>query len=613
LSEVQHFEEEEFTTKVNTRTLLRVLAQLKPHWKWVVGFLISVAAVSTLESYFTYLSKRIIDEGIVAQNRDVLVSLLMQYGGLMLFQIGFVFSFIYLTGILGHRVQYDLRKKMFAHLQHLSFSYYDRTPVGWIMSRMTSDPGRIADLITWGVLDVTWAFMNITTALIFMMTINWQLALIVMATIPVLLAIAIWFKQKILVEYRQVRKFNSKITGTMNENITGVRVVKALRRENENLREFGELTHDMYNSSYRAAYLSALFLPSVQIISALAVGAVVLFGGLQIQTGGMTIGAIQAFVSYITFMMWPVQDLARVYASMQQAVASAERVFSLMDAKADVFDQPGATDPGTLRGDIEFDHVDFYYDPKKPVLKDFNLHIKQGETVALVGATGGGKSTIVNLVCRFYEPKAGQIRIGGQDYTTMPLHAIHSRIGMVLQTPHLFSGSIRENIRYGRLSATDEEVLEAAKLAGAHEFISKLEKGYDEEVGEGGILLSVGQKQLLSLARAVLAQPEIFIMDEATSSVDTLTEALIQQGMETLMKDRTSFVIAHRLSTIKRADRIVVIANGQIQEMGNHAELLRKRGYYYNLYTQQFREELEREYDDVFKVDAPPERTLVVS
>jgi ATP-binding cassette subfamily B protein len=303
-------------------------------------------------------------------------------------------------------------------------------------------------------------------------------------------------------------------------------------------------------------------------------------------------------------MMWPVQDFARVYASMQQAIASAERVFSLVDERADIVDRDGAADPGTLRGDIEFRNVTFFYDEKKPVLQNFNLHIKRGEMVALVGATGGGKSTIVNLVCRFYEPKAGQILINGRDYTTMPLHSIHSRIGMVLQTPHLFSGTIRENIRYGRLDATDEEVVAAAKLAGADEFILKLGKGYEEEVGEGGILLSVGQKQLLSLARAVLANPEIFVMDEATSSVDTLTEALIQQGMENLMKDRTSFVIAHRLSTIKRANRIVVISNGQIEEMGTHAELLRKRGHYYNLYTQQFREELKREYDEVFKIAA---------
>jgi ATP-binding cassette subfamily B protein len=352
----------------------------------------------------------------------------------------------------------------------------------------------------------------------------------------------------------------------------------------------------MYRASYRAAWLSALFLPAVQMISAVAVGSIAWYGGLQVQWGGMTIGGIQAFVSYITFMLWPVQDLARVYAEMQHSVASAERVFSLIDSVPEVTDQPGAMDPGTIQGDIEFDHVYFYYEPGKPVLTDFTLTVKRGETIALVGSTGGGKSTIVNLLCRFYEPRRGTIHIGGQDYTRLSLHAIQSRIGVVLQTPHLFSGTIRENIRYGRLDATDEEIEEAARLAGAHDFIVTLEKGYDEEVGEGGSLLSVGQKQLISLARAVLAQPEIFVMDEATSSVDTLTEALIQKGMEALMKDRTSFVIAHRLSTIKRADRILVIENGAIVEMGSHAELLRARGHYYRLYTQQFRHELEREY-----------------
>jgi len=270
---------------------------------------------------------------------------------------------------------------------------------------------------------------------------------------------------------------------------------------------------------------------------------------------------------------------------------------ALVDAKPDVIVRPGAIDPGTIHGEVEFEHVDFYYEAGKPVLADFNLKVKPGETIALVGPTGGGKSTIVNLVCRFYEPKSGVIRIGGHDYTQLLLHSIQSRIGVVLQTPHLFSGTVRENIRYGRLGATNEEIEEAAKLAGAHDFIITLDKGYDNEVGEGGNLLSVGQKQLISLARAVLARPEIFVMDEATSSVDTLTEALIQRGMETLMESSTSFIIAHRLSTIRRADRIVVIEHGKITEMGTHAELLRERGHYYRLYTQQFRHELEREYD----------------
>jgi ATP-binding cassette subfamily B protein len=545
-----------------------------------------------------------VDEGIVAGDRAMLTGLVTQYGGLMLVQSVGVFAFIYLCGILGEMVRYDLRKKLFEHLQTLSFSYFDRTPVGWIISRVTSDSNRIAQLVTWGLLDLTWGFMNIATGLYFMLIINWRLGLIMLTIIPILVVVAALFRRKIIVEFRNARKVNSKITGAYNENITGVRVVKALCREKENLREFGELTDEMYASSFRAAWLSALFLPVVQLISAFALGAIVWYGGLQAQVGALTVGGIQAFVSYLMFMLWPIQDLARVYAEMQHTIASAERVFSLIDAVPEVVDREGAVDPGTIRGDIAFDGVDFWYEEDNPVLKDFSLRVERGETIALVGPTGGGKSTIVNLACRFYEPKAGTIRIGGRDYTELSLQAIQSRLGVVLQTPHLFSGSIRENIRYGRLDATDEEVAAAADLAGAHDFIVTLEKGYDEEVGEGGVLLSVGQKQLVSLARAILAQPEIFIMDEATSSVDTLTEALIQRGMETLMQDRTSFVIAHRLSTIKRADRILVIEDGHIQEMGSHAELLRQKGHYYRLYTKQFRQEREAEYD-AFKTAAP--------
>ena len=592
-----YFDEEEFDSRFDGDTLVRIFGLVRPHWKWVAGFLVAIAMVSVLESYFTLLTKRIIDEAIIPQNTEALRGLVVTYITIALLFASGVFTFIYLAGILGHRVQYDMRQKLFNHLQTLSFSYFDRTPVGWIMSRLTSDTERIAELVTWGLLDVTWAVMNIATGLFFMLTINWQLALIVFALVPVLVLLSIWFKQKIIVQFRLARKINSKITGAYNENITGVRVVKALRRERKNLEEFGELTGDMYNASFRAAWLSALFLPTVQFISAIALAVIVLRGGMMAEYGGMTIGGIQAFVAYITFMLWPIQDLARVYASMQQAIASAERTFSLIDTKAELVDKPDAHDPGTMARDIEFDHVDFYYEEDKPVLKDFSLKVHQGENIAIVGPTGAGKSTIVNLICRFYEPKRGTIRIGGEDYTDFTMHSIQSRIGMVLQTPHLFSGTISENIRYGRLDATDEEVIEAAKLAGAHEFIITIEGGYDAEVGEGGVLLSVGQKQLLSLARAVLAQPDIFIMDEATSSVDTLTEALIQQGMDTLMKRSTSFVIAHRLSTIKRADRILVLKDGQIDEIGTHHELLRQRGHYYRLYTKQFRDQLEQEYD----------------
>jgi len=592
-------EEEEFTGRFTGKTLSRIAALVMKHWRWVVGFWVMVAFTSVLDAFFTYINKGIVDYGIAMGDRQVLLRLVALYGIFILVQAMCVFAFIYLAGVLGERIQYDLRKRMFDHLQDLSLAYYSQNAVGRLMARVTSDSGRVADLVTWGLLDTTWALMNIITSTVFMLLINWQLGLIVFTIIPVLVVIAVQFRKKILVEFRAARKANSKITGAYNENISGVRVVKALGREDANLQEFSQLTGEMYRASYRAAWLSALFLPLVQIISAVALGAIIWYGGLQSQLGFITVGGIQAFVSYLTFMMWPVQDLARVYAEMQHSVASAERIFKLLDTPPAVQDRPGASDPGTLRGEIEFDHVDFFYDDAEdstPVLSDFTLKVRPGETIALVGPTGGGKTTIVNLLCRFYEPKRGVIRINGRDYTEYTQHGIQSRIGVVLQTPHLFSGTIRENIRYGKLDATDEEVEDAARLAGAHDFIVNFEKGYDEDVGEGGNLLSTGQKQLISLARAVLARPELFIMDEATSSVDTLTEALIQRGMEHLMAGRTSFVIAHRLSTIRRADRIVVIEGGRIAEVGTHAELLKRRGHYYRLYTQQFRFEREQAY-----------------
>lgn len=590
------FEEEEFTAGFSGQTLWRILGLARPHWRWVIGFLLTIAVVSAVDSIFTFITAKIIDEAILANDREALIRWVTLYAGLIIVSAAGVFGFIYLAGMLGERIRYDMRRSLFNHLQELSLSYFDRTPIGWIISRVTSDTDRVAELVTWGLLDVTWGILNILTAMIFMVIINWQLALIVFAFLPVIVISAVEFRKRILAEFRLVRMINSKITGAFNESVTGVRVTKALGREEENLREFGGLTSDMFKAGYRAAWLSALFLPVVQLVSSFAIGAVVWFGGLEVLTGAMTIGGIQAFVSYIVFMLWPIQEMARVYAEMQRALASGERVFSLMDSVPEISDKPDAFDPGSILGDIKFDHVDFHYKADSPILRDFSLSVERGETIALVGPTGGGKSTIVNLLARFYEPTGGVITIGGEDYTHFSLQAIHSRLGMVLQTPHLFSGTIRDNIRYGYLEADQSEVEQAAKIAGAHDFVVAMEEGYESEVGEGGVLLSVGQKQLISLARAVLADPEIFIMDEATSSVDTLTESLIQRGIEAMMTDRTSFIIAHRLSTIKRADRILVIREGQIAEMGSHLELLRLRGHYYRLYTQQFRRQLEKQY-----------------
>jgi ATP-binding cassette subfamily B protein len=513
--------------------------------------------------------------------------ILLLFGAMIAVQAAMIFGVVLLVGLLGERIKYDLRKTMFDHLQDLSLSYFDRTQVGWIMARVTSDSERIARLITWGFFDSAWSVMSVATSIVFMLIINARLALIVLATVPILLYVAVKFKTKIIAEFRRVRKINSKITGAFNENISGVKAVKALCREERNQREFGSITFDMYRAGFRAAWLSALFLPAVQLITAVALGSIIWYSGARIATGAITIGGIQAFVFYVTFMMWPIQDLARIYAELQNAIASAERIFSLIDAVPAIVDRPGSVDPGNLRGEIRFDNVSFSYDSQNPVLQDFSLAVAPGETVALVGPTGGGKTTIANLICRFYEPTEGIVRIAGRDYREFTQEGIQSHIGVVLQDPHLFSGTIRENIRYGRVDATDPEVEEAARLSLAYGFIVTLGKGFDEEVGEGGNLLSVGQKQLISLARAMLARPDIFIMDEATSSIDTVTERLIQKGMTAVMKGRTSFVIAHRLSTIKMADRIVVIKDGRIEEMGNHGTLISARGYYYDLYTQQ--------------------------
>ncbi len=592
-----YLEEEEFTSRLNGRVILRIFGLAKPYWKRVALFVLMIAVMSAVDAYLTYLSKRLIDEAIVPRDASRILGFALRYGGLMLFQAGAVFTMIATVGTLGERILYTLRKRMFEHLQELSLSYYDKTPVGWMMARVGSDTERMSMLVTWGLLDSSWAVFSILFSMVFMLTIDWRLALVILLIVPLLVGVAIWFRTRMAVEYRNTRRINSKITGSYNESITGVRVVKSLRREERNLRRFGELTSSMYASSYRAAWLSALFLPAVQLISAFGLGAVVWLGGIQVDLGLLTLGGVQAFFGYVTFMLWPVQDLARVFADMQQSAASAERAFSLLDAVPEVANRAGARDAASIAGDIVFDHVDFFYQEDKPVLRDFCLEVKQGETIALVGPTGGGKSTIVNLVCRFYEPRRGTIRVGGEDYLGITLHSIHSRIGVVLQTPHLFSGTIRENIRYGRLEAENAEIEEAARLAGADEFIRTLPKGYDDEVGEAGNRLSVGQRQLVALARAVLVRPDVFVMDEATSSVDSMAEALIQRGMEHLMKGRTSFIIAHRLSTIRKADRILVVESGRIAEMGTHAELIRAHGHYYTLYTNQFRHEREEAYD----------------
>lgn len=601
-----YYDENELDDEVNLQSgvLSRLLKLLKPYWLTVVLGVLSIVVVSWLDAYFTVLNKRIIDEGIVARDVDAMVALFRNYAVIVLAQMVAFFVMMLSVSIQGERLRYDLRKKLFNHLQKLSLSYFSNTPIGWIMSRVTSDTEKMGELLTWGIIDTMWALTNIGFAIYFMLQLNAQLALIVILSLPFMIFVSVKFRVKIYYHYRKSRKANSKMTASLNENITGVRVVKALLREEKNLDNFKVLSTNMFQESYRAGFLSAIYLPTIQTISAISLILVLWSGGTMVGNSMITVGTLQAFISYIMSILWPIQDLARVYADMQNAVASSERVFSLLDTKPAIYDRENLVPVKTLVGDVDFEDVSFHYEDDEPVIQNLSFHIPQGQRVALVGTTGGGKTTIVNLLCRFYEPTTGTIRIAGHNYLDYSLEDIQSRIGVVLQIPHLFSGSIRENLRYGRLEATDKEIEQAAKLAGAHDFIVKFEKGYDSDVGEGGNQLSVGQKQLISIARALLANPDIFVMDEATSSVDTLTESLIQKGMLQLMTGRTSFIIAHRLSTIKSSDQIFVIEDGQIAESGNHKSLIQQHGIYYNLYTKQFRHDLETKLDPFSEAEA---------
>ncbi len=598
----QNYDENELDDDVHITTgvMKRLFAVLKPHWKSLALGLFGIVFVSFLDSYFNIIDKNIIDQGILMGDKSALIRLLATYMVVLLLSSAGFFMFIYNASMMGEKLRFELRMKLFKHLQKLSLSYFSKTPLGWIMSRVTSDTERMGELLSWGIIDVSWAITNIIFASVFMFSINARLALIVVLSLPIMIFVAFKFRVKIYHHYRLSRKANSKMTAALNENITGVRVVKALRREDRNLADFKVLSHDMYSNSYRAAFLSAIFLPTIQTISAFSLAVVMWRGGVMISNpalGSLTVGGLQAFISYIMMILWPIQDLARVYAEMQNAVASSERVFGLLDKQPEIQDAPNTTAVESLVGDVVFDNVSFHYEDDEPVIRNLSFSIPAGQNIALVGPTGGGKTTIVNLLCRFYEPTSGTISIAGHNYLDYAQRDIQSRVGVVLQTPHLFSGTVRENLRYGRLSATDEEIEAVAKLAGAHDFIEKFEHGYEQNVGEGGNLLSVGQKQLISIARALLADPDFFVMDEATSSVDTITESLIQQGMHQLMEGRTSFIIAHRLSTIRSADQIFVIDRGQIAERGTHEELMKLKGQYYNLYTQQFRHDLESKYD----------------
>jgi ATP-binding cassette subfamily B protein len=599
------FQEQEYTKSFDLSIWKKLLVFIKPYrgkMLLLAFFMISLAGVDLL---FPLMSKIAIDRFVVPKTTEGLTQFALAFLGVIVLQSTNIYFFIKIAGYIEQRLIYDIRKRAFHHLQKLSFNYYDKTPVGWIMARLTSDSQRLGNIISWGLVDMIWGLTLMVGISVVMLVMNWKLALITLTVVPVLAAIAVWFARTILHAFRKVRKTNSRITGAFNEGIGGAKTTKTLVREEANLAEFSELTGTMYRSSVKAAVLSALFLPAILTLGSVGTGIALWLGGNGVIAGVLSYGTLVAFIQYTVQFFEPLMELARMFAELQAAQASSERIFSLLEEEPQIQDSDAVTEKyGTIlqpreenwpaiTGSITFENVSFGYIDGEKVLQNFSLDVHPGETIALVGETGSGKSTIVNLACRFYEPTEGVIKIDGVDYRERSMLWLHSNLGYVLQAPHLFSGSIMDNIRYGRLDASDEEVINAAKMVNAHDFIMRQEAGYQADVGEGGSMLSTGEKQLISFARAILADPRIFVLDEATSSVDTETEQIIQNAIHTVLEGRTSFIIAHRLSTIRSADRILVIRQGKVTEYGTHQELLSQKGYYYRLYTNQFMDEQE--------------------
>ena len=582
--------------------LWRRLFSYALHYRFEVTALAGCAFLTAVSDVaFPLITKGVIDEiAVNGANAD-----LMMYGGLYAFFTlllsSSVAGFIWFGGKIRTHVAHDIRMDGFVNLQELSFSYYDYRPVGWLMARMTSDCERLSNILVWAMLDLVWGVTLITGIALAMLVMDFTLGLIVLSVLPVLAWISIKFQHRILKSARLVRKTNSRITGSYNESIMGVQTSKAFVKEAQNLKKFGTLTDQMHGASVTNLVQAALYLPIVLTLGSVAIGLALVFGGVEVVWGAITAGTLVAFLTYARHFFEPIEQLAHWFAEMQMAQASAERIMSLILAEPDIQDSEAVRQ--TMRDDtkanmaidgysdeineIRFNGVGFRYDVGNDVLKNVDLTIRQGETLAIVGSTGGGKSTLVSLLCRFYEPTTGSITFDDVDYKNRSLHWLQSNLGIVLQSSHIFGGTIMDNIRYGDLAATDDEVIDAAKRAGAHEFILKMKEGYGTSVGEGGSKLSAGQKQLVSFARAILADPKILIMDEATSSVDTETEQQIQKGLDQLLSNRIALVIAHRLSTIRNADRILVIEHGEITEQGSHDELMTHQGRYHKLYTQQ--------------------------
>ena len=598
------YEEQEYTKPFQFKIWAKMLPYFKPYKKYFfITFSLNIllAGVDVLVPLFQSYA---IDHFIIPDSLKGIHAFALVYVAVIVAQTISVYLSVHAATTIEMNIGKDLKWAQFRHLQTLSFSYYNTTPVGYIHARVMSDTLRIAGMIAWGLVDMFWALIYVVGVFGIMFFLNARLAFLLLLIVPCIAVLTVFFQNRILHWNRKVRKINSQITNAYNEGITGVKTSKSMVIEKDNEQAFFKITEDMKYAGCRAAKLNAIFIPTILFFSSVASALVLSRGGYMVQKDLIQLGTLSVFISYAVVIFEPIQQLARLLADLISCQANIERVMDLLSQEPNVVDsrevqekygdnfQPKKENWEKIRGDIVFEDVSFRYpDGKEYVLEHFNLHVPAGTNVAIVGETGAGKSTLVNLAGRFFEPTGGRILIDGVDYRERSQLWLHSQIGYVLQNPHLFSGTVKENIRYGRLDATDEEIIRAARSVSADVVVNKLEKGYDSDVGESGGRLSTGEKQLISFARAILADPAIFVLDEATSSIDTGTEQLIQKATAKLLKGHTSFVIAHRLSTIRNADLILVVKDGKIIEQGTHKELLAEKGYYHDLYYMQFEEE----------------------